>query len=1266
MTEKMRTLRIFISSPGDVVEERTLTKRVLERLKGEFSGRITLEPIFWEHEPLLATDTFQGQIVRPSETDIVVAILWSRLGTRLPAEFKRADGSRYSSGTEYEFEEAVAAHKRQGRPDLLVYRKTADPVVSLKDKKTLLEKLSQKEALDAFFGKWFQDEAEGTLIAAFHPFERSSDFEELLESHLKKLIERRLPDEAAGAEVKTVPVQWQAGSPFRGLHAFHYEHAPIFFGRTKAVGDVLNALRIRASEGCAFVLVLGMSGGGKSSLVRAGVLPVLTQPGVIEGVGLWRHAIMRPGDSSGDVFDSLAASILEAEALPELGTDNIEAAELARLFRETPKAIPALFKTALALAASESAKARETAERPQARLALVVDQMEELFTLERVTAGDRARFMEALEELARSGWVWVIATLRSDFYPRCAEMEKLVALKEGAGQYDLLAPTAAEIGQMIRQPALAAGLHFEEDPVTKERLDEVLRDAAAKNPGSLALLEFALEELYKKRTERGFLTHAAYRGLGGVEGALAQRGEEVFGGLGAEVQSALGPVFNGLIGMGQGEDETITRRYAPYEAITSIGESRKFVEAFVEARLFTTDRDDKGKAVVSVAHEALLKHWPRMQEWVEKNKEHLRARARISAAASRWLEEGRSRDFLLAGGKPLAEAEELVNSPTLELSEQERMFIRASAAKRRRLRWIKRGVVAALAVLTIVAAGAAYLANKQRGRAETEAKTSSRVSDFLVGLFKVSDPSEARGNTVTAREILTAGAKQIDRELEDEPLVRSRLINTMGEVYASLGLYNDALPLLEKGLAIREQSLHPDDPIVAESLTSLGNVYWRKGEYEKARSLHERALKMREAKFGPDHRTVAISLHNLANLLQVSGNYKEAEPVYRRALEIFEKTTGPESTRVAMTLNSLGLLLYNMGKFDEARPAYERAIAIYEKALGAEHPDLTNPLLNFGMMLREQGDYEKARSHFERCVAIEEKAFGPDHPHLAVTLSQLAILYAISAEFDKAKPIFERVLAINEKALGPEHPDVGNDVTNLGILNAQMGNFKEARPLLERGLAIKEKALGSEHPRVANDINNLASLLCDIGKPAEARPLFERALKIREKTLGPEHPDVALSLNDLANAHVRTKDYSRARPLFERALAIQEKAVGPENAAVAVVLNSLAGLLFETGQYEESRQNYERALAINEKAQGADHPDVAVSLVGLGELLDAAGKPAQARPLLERALKIREEKLGADHPYVADTLESLAKVVRELGEGAKAKALEDRAKAIRK
>ena len=166
-----------------------------------------------------------------------------------------------------------------------------------------MERLGQKKKLDQFIDKWFHDKAEGTLVAAFHPFESPSDFEILLENHLRKLIDRHLPRSAAAtSEARAV---WKKGSPFRGLEAFEFEHAPVFFGRTRAVSDVLKALREQAAEGRAFVLILGMSGGGKSSVVRAGVLPMLTKPGVIEGVGLWRRAVFRPTDVRGDLFTGL-------------------------------------------------------------------------------------------------------------------------------------------------------------------------------------------------------------------------------------------------------------------------------------------------------------------------------------------------------------------------------------------------------------------------------------------------------------------------------------------------------------------------------------------------------------------------------------------------------------------------------------------------------------------------------------------------------------------------------------------------------------------------------------------------------------------------------------------------------------------------------------------------------------------------------------------------------------------------------------------------
>jgi tetratricopeptide (TPR) repeat protein len=1222
MTEKGRTLRIFISSPGDVVEERTLTKRVLERLAGEFAGRVTLEPIFWEHEPLLATETFQKQIVRPSETDILVSILWSRLGTRLPAQFARADGSRYESGTEYEFEDAVSAYKREGHPDLLVYRKTADPVVSLKDKKALLEKLSQKEALDAFFSKWFHDEAEGTLIAAFHPFERSSDFEELLESHLKKLIERRLPEEQPGAEARTTPVQWREGSPFRGLRVFCFEHAPIFFGRTKAVGDVLNALRVQASEGHAFVLVLGMSGGGKSSLVQAGVLPVLTQPGVIEGVGLWRHAIMRPGDSSGDVFDALAASILDKGALPELAADNVDPAELAQLLRETPKAVLPLLKTGLSRAAYESAKGRDMAERPSARLALVVDQMEELFTLERVTATERAKFIEALDVLARSGWVWVVATLRSDFYPRCAELGTLVALKEGAGQYDLLAPTPAEIGQMIRQPALAAGLRFEEDPASKERLDEVLRDAAAKNPSSLALLEFTLEELYKKRTEGGLLTHEAYRGLGGVEGALAQRAEEVYEGLEEDVRSALGPVFNGLVGIGQGQDETITRKFAPYDIIISTPATRKFVEAFVEARLFITDLDDKGNAVVSVAHEALLKHWPRIREWVERNKENLRAQARVSAAASRWMEEGKTRDFLLAAGKPLAEAEELVKDPTLELSGEERTFIKASVAKKRRLRWIKRAVVAALAVLTLVAVGAAYLANRQRERAQTEAKTSAQVSDFLVNLFEISDPSKARGNSITAREVLDKGVDKVQKELKDQPEIQATLMMTMGNVYMNLGLYEQSEPLLERTLELREKIFGRDHPAVAAGVFNLSLLKEEEAEYDQALSMARRALEIYEEALGPEHSLTAKASDNIGTIYWKMGKFDEAEPFLVRALEVRKKGLGDDSREVAESCNNLANLAYDRGQYDKAERYYKSALAIWEKSPDQDALNISSCLSNLALLYYMQRETADVESLYQRSLAIREKYLGPEHPDVAVVLHNMALFYRSQRRFPQAEDLFRRALSIREKAFGPEHPEVAQSLDQLGVLYGMQGQYKESVPYFERALAINEKVLGPEHPELAMSLNNLAATYGNLEMHDKTEAYFKRALAIREKALGPDHPLVASSLLNLGRALYSLEKFEKAEPLIRRGLDILEKKFGPEHSAVADALHAQANLYGDWGKQDTALPLYRRALAIGEKAWAQNPRKLAELMMNYALSLQKSGRAEEADQLRARAKAI--------------------------------------------
>jgi tetratricopeptide (TPR) repeat protein len=1209
----VKTLRFFISSPGDVAEERAIAGRVIERLQSEYVGRVVLESVLWEHEPLVATSTFQHQIVKPSATDVVVAILWSRLGTKLPEEFRREDGSRYESGTEFEFEEAMQGFRRNGRPHLLVYRKTAPPSVRLDDEKDLMERLGQKKKLDVFVDKWFHDKAEGTLIAAFHPFVSPSDFEILVENHLRRLIERELPrNVAATSEARAV---WRKGSPFRGLEAFEFEHAPVFFGRTRAVSDVLQALREQAAEGRSFVLILGMSGGGKSSVIRAGVLPMLTKPGVIEGVGLWRRAVFRPTDVRGDLFAGLAKALLREHALPSLDADGKGPEELAQILRESPQAAASLIRNALQREEQQDGK-------PNARLALVIDQMEEIYTQEETYTQKEASaqaqnpsgylhtFVDLVDTLARTGRVWVICTLRSDFYPRLANYPKLGALKEGAGQYDLMPPTASEIGQMIRLPANAAGLHFEEDPATSERLDDMLRDAAAGHREILPLLQFTLEELYQRRTEHGLLTLASYRELGGVEGSLAKRAETVFKQLPDDVQAELPRVLNELVSIGHDAQAAIGRKRAPWADLSS-GKSRLLVDAFVDNRLFVTELADDGSAVVTVAHEALLWHWPRVTDWVAQNRESLRIRARIAVAAQRWDAEKRPHDLLLPAGKPLIEGEMLLEYG-IELHQDEAQYIQASMARARRLQRLKAGMVAAVAILGVVAAGFAFIANQQRRLAKVEAETANETTNFMLRLFEVSDPSEARGNTITAREIMDRGAARIQEELAAQPRTQATLMETMGTVYTSLGLYDQAVPLLESALEKR-RSLYGDDHLeVARSMDRLGAVLKLKAEYVRALSMHRDALAMRREMLGNEHPDTARSVHELADLLGRMGEFAEAEPLFREALAVRRALGGAQSLEVAQSTEGLALNLFDQGKFEEAVNLMREAVAMQRKLNDGPHPQLADALNNLGWVLGDMGQYQEAEQLYREALEMQRVLVGDTHPFIAIGLNNVAFVLQQQGKYEAAEALYFDALTMQHKLLGEDHPDVALALNNLAYVAHDKGDLKTAVSMSRDSLEMYRRLLGEEHPLVAQGMNSLAMWLIEDGDLASAEPLVRHAVDMRRKLLGPDHSDVATSMTLLAGLLVDTGRYEEALALGKGAKAICTKALAPGHwrtaSAEAVEGAALAGL----GRYDEAEKLLLAGYGVLHEEKGAAHVYLVSSSRWLAKLYQAMGQPAKA------------------------------------------------------
>lgn len=731
MVEGVRQIRVFVSSPGDARFERSRLERVVERLNGEFQGVALLAAIRWETEFYKAHDTFQAQIPEASQCDVVVAIFRGRLGTELPANFSpMPDGRPYPSGTAYEVLSAIEASKGRGLPAVFVFRFPQPPSVQLDDPKRT-ETEAQWEHLKAFFETWFKT-PEGQFKAAFQTFASTDDFEGQVESLLRKWLE----DEVLHGRSVAWPVDVK-GSPFRGLASFGAKHASVFFGRSRDIAKATDRLKDAAEKGCPFLLVDGPSGAGKSSLVRAGLVPRLIASGVVPRIDVWRIAVMRPGELADDPFAALARALFvraedlpDAEqgrppALPELGASDFNRPEelAALLGHADDTALKPIVGTLTAI--EHAVRQKEGYDREvKAALLLVVDQLDELFGAQ-VAEDVQARFAKLLGLFARSGRVWIIATLRADLFHRFLGQPLLKQLKEDGASYDMGPPDAAELAEIVRGPAVAADLIYETDSATGERLDErLLKDAD--RPDLLPLLQFTLNGLFEAREAVGRetrLTFAAYRALGGLEGAVDKVADAALAGLGVAEQAQLPRLLRQLAVPARDRDEAVSTGRAGFD-IRSVAlkdaiydeTSANLVRALVDARILLSSGEES-QATIRLAHARVLDSWQRAKAIVAENVDFYRIRAEVEEQRRRWgaTASERERKQLLLRDPDLANGLYLQKRWGDELSPVLRAFIAqsdsvAKAAVHRR--WVIAGsVMLALAGLAVASGIGFYEAN---------------------------------------------------------------------------------------------------------------------------------------------------------------------------------------------------------------------------------------------------------------------------------------------------------------------------------------------------------------------------------------------------------------------------------------------------------------------------------------------------------------------------------------------------------------------------
>ena len=493
-------------------------------------------------------------------------------------------------------------------------------------------------------------------------------------------------------------------NPFKGLHAFAEADADDFFGRDALV-DGLVARLAESVDGARFLAVVGPSGSGKSSAVRAGLIPTL-RAGALPGSESWFYAEMLPGAHP---FEELEVALQQVAVSPP--------AHLLETLERSGEGLAQVLDQILPGDGTE--------------LVLVVDQLEEVFTMvedEQI----RDRFLQSLVHAQASpgARIRVIVTLRADFYDRPLSVAGLAELMR-TRTATVVPLTPEEIERAIDGPTERVGTTPELALVA-----EMVADVSERQ-GALPLLQFALTELFDRR--RGtVMTLEAYRQIGGVSGALARRAEELYERLDREGRRAAKQVLLRLVTVGEGIADT--RRLVPRAELLSLPIERRAVEGVIDLfgrhRLLAFDRDPTTRGpTVEVAHEALLASWDRLRIWIDDARTDLLQHRRLAAAAAEWDASGRD-PGLLPRGRRLEELSSRTASSEIELSQAEKEFVSAgvrqheeeqaeerSRAERERALERRsvvrlRALVAVMAAATLVAAGLTAVAVNRAGEAQ--------------------------------------------------------------------------------------------------------------------------------------------------------------------------------------------------------------------------------------------------------------------------------------------------------------------------------------------------------------------------------------------------------------------------------------------------------------------------------------------------------------------------------------------------------------------
>ena len=535
------------------------------------------------------------------------------------------------------------------------------------------------------------------------------------------------------------------------------------------------------------------------------------------------------------------------------------------------------------------------------------------------------------------------------------------------------------------------------------------------------------------------------------------------------------------------------------------------------------------------------------------------------------------------------------------------------------------GVTVGVAGVMLLLAFAASMA-VQAQRIATERDRANRVADFMTQMFSVSDPSEALGNTITARTILDTASNQIRAGLAKDPEVQADLMFTMARTYASLGLYATADNLSSAALESRRRRLGPDDrktlqsmsqfawildregrddqaeklinqtigeasrvlgsedPVTLEAMDRLGVVLQRKARFDEAERLNRQLVEISSHRLGPENLFTLRSMVSLADAISSQGRYSEAEGIYRRTLEIERRVLGPEHPQTLSTMHNLANRIQEQGHYSEAEGLYRETLAIAQRVMGPEHPDTADTMTAMANTLYYAGNSAEAEKWYRAALAIQQKALGSDNNETTRPMEGLANVLSGNGRYAEAEKLDRQVLDIRERKLGPDHTDTLLSKFNIGDVLYQEGNLPEAEKFIRQAFDAQNRVLGAENADTLASKAELARILIREAKYREAEEMARQAFETQVRTLGPQHLDTLNSLQFLGTAMVYNHRYDEAKKLFDQIL---EKVTKTQFSNVSLVWYNFACVAAAAHDRDEAVAHLREA--VNHGYKDIDH-----------------------------------------------------------------------------